>query len=101
MDKTKENIINVIKINIPIEIKSGERLMSVIFSSIDENIHYSVICKNTDIFNNIEKKFYDKYPEYKNTKNDFITNGNKIDKLKSLDDNKIKNSEIIIFKTFK
>ena len=82
MNKTKFNIINDIKINIPIEIKSGEKMMSVIFISIDENIHYSIICKNTDIFSNIEKKFYDKYPEHKNTKNEFFVNGNKIDSLK-------------------
>ena len=75
--------------------------MNLIFISIDENIHYSVICKNTDYFSNIIKKLYDKYPEYKNTKNDFIVNGNKIDILKNLDDNKIKNSDIITFEAFK
>ena len=75
--------------------------MSVIFLSIDENIHYSVVCKNTDIFNKIEKKFYDKYPEYKNTKNDFIVNGNKINILNNLNENKIKNNDIIIIESFK
>ena len=75
--------------------------MSVVFLSIDENIHYPIVCKNTDIFNNIEKKFYDKYPEYKNTQNEFIINGNKVDRLKNIDDNKIKNSDMITFKPFK
>ena len=101
MNKTKLNIINDIKLNIPLQIKSEEKMMSIIFISIDENIHYSIICKNTDIFSNIEKKFYDKYPEYKNTQNEFIINGNKVDRLKNIDDNKIKNSDIITFKSFK
>ncbi len=101
MNKTKLNIINDIKLNIPLQIKSEEKMMSIIFISIDQNIHYSIICKNTDIFSNIEKKFYDKYPEYKNTQNEFIINGNKVDRLKNIDDNKIKNSDIITFKPFK
>ncbi len=101
MNKIKKNIVNDIKLNIPIDFKKGEKMISVIFLSVDQNIYYSVICKNTDIFSNIKNKFYDKYPEYKNTKNDFIVNGNKVDELKSIDDNKIKNSDIITFKTFK
>ena len=101
MSKTKLNIINDIKLNIPLQIKSEEKMMSIIFISIDQNIHHSIICKNTDIFSNIEKIFYDEYPEYKNTQSEFFVNGNKIDRLKNIDDNKIKNSDIITFKTFK
>ena len=101
MTTIKKNIINDIKLNIPIDFKTGEKMISVIFISVDENIYYSIICKNTDIFSNIKDKFYDKYPEYKNTKTEFFVNGNKVDILKSIDDNKIKNSDIITFKTFK
>ena len=101
MNKTKLNIINDIKLNIPLQIKSEEKMMSIIFKSIDENNYYSIICKNTDIFSNIEKIFYDKYPEYKNTQSEFFINGNKVDRFKNIDDNKIKNSDIIIFKPSK
>ena len=101
MKKIKLNIINDIKLNIPIEIKKGEKMMNVIFISIDENIYYSIICKNTDIFSNIEDKFYDRYPEYKNAQSEFFVNGNKIDRLKNIDDNKIKNTDIITFEPFK
>ena len=92
---------NKIKSTISIEIKSDEKITSVIFNSLDENILYSIICKNTDNFKEIEKKFYEKYPEYKNTKNCFISNGKKIDSSKNLDENKIKNSDIITFKLVK
>ena len=99
--KLKENKINEIKSTIPIEIKLNEKIISVIFNSFDEDIYYSIICKNTDNFKEIEKKFYEKYPEYKNTKNYFIVNGKEIDKTKNLDENKIKNSDIITIKSVK
>ena len=99
--KLKEKKIMEIKYTIPKEIKLNEKIISVIFKSYDQNILYSIICKNTDNFKKIEKKFYEKYPEYKNTKNCFISNGKKIDSSKNLDENKIKNSDIITFKRVK
>ena len=55
--KSKENKINEIKSTIPIEIKLNEKIISVIFNSFDENIYYSIICKNTDNFKKIEKNY--------------------------------------------
>ena len=99
--KIKENKINEIKSTISIEIKSNEKIISVIFNSFDEDICHSIICKNTDNFKKIEKKFYEKYPEYRNTKNYFVLNGKEIDKTKNLDENKIKNSDIITLNSIK
>ena len=102
--KLERNQLSSKQFKMPREIKSPncppcsiENLMNVIFISNDENIHYSVICKNTDIFSQIEEIFYDKYPDYKNEKNYFVANGNKVDRSKNLDDNNIKNSDIILF----
>ena len=95
LNKLKENNLNELKYNIPLLLKKEEKLISVIFNSFDENIHYSIICKNTDQFSKIESLLYDKYPEYKDLKNSFIINGKEIKKSKSLEDNKIKNSDII------
>jgi len=72
-----------------------EKIISIIFTSYDENIMSSFICKNTDAFKFIENKFYEKHSEYKGLNNNFISNGRKIDKNKSLDENKIKNNDII------
>ena len=77
------------------ELSGREKIISIIFISFDQNIISSFICKNTDIFNSLENKFYEKYSEYKNLDNIFISNGRKIDKNKSLDENKIKNNDII------
>ena len=41
---------------------------------------------------------YDEYPEYIESENHFIVNGNKVNKYKSLEFNKIKNNDIIELK---
>ena len=77
------------------EFSPGENAISIILISSDQNIISSFICKNTDNFNFIENKFYEKYSEYEGLDNNFILNGRKIDKNKSLYENKIKNNDII------
>ena len=69
--------------------------MTIIFISSDQNIISSFICKNTHNFKFLENKFYQKYSEYKYLDNIFFSNGKKIDKNKSLDENEIKNNDII------
>ena len=97
--KAYQNIISDIKLNMPLLAKPNENLISIVFNSFDENIYYSVICKNTDQFFNIESLLYDKYPEYKHLNKDYFVNGVKIDITKSLKDNNIKDSDIIAIKT--
>ena len=102
--KDKINLLEEIRIkdkiiaNNPYQLLEGEKLLSVIFVSLDQKIHYSCICKNTDKFNKLESILYEKYPEYSESENLFYVNGNKINKYKSLEFNKIKNSDIIILK---
>ena len=59
-------------------------------------MHYSVICKNTEKFIELEKKLYTDYPEYSGSNNYFMINGKIVNKEKSLDENKIRNNDIII-----
>ena len=70
--------------------------MSVIFTSKDENILYSVICKNTDKFSKIENIFIEKFLEYSEN-NYYFThkNKNKIKRVTSLQENKICDNDII------
>ena len=77
--------------------ENEDKLMSVIFISSDQKIHYSVICKSNDKFCHLEKLLYDEYPSYKGN-NYFLANGNMIDKNKTIAENKINNSDIIILK---
>jgi len=79
-----------------LELSKGEKLISVIFTSSDQNMYYSVICKNTQKFNELEQKLYKNYPEYSESNNYFVINGNIVNKDKSLEENNIRNNEIII-----
>lgn len=72
--------------------------MSIIIISDDRKINCSIICKNTEMFYNIETKFYQKYPQYSEYENSFIANGKKILKHKNLDYNNIKDNQMIIIK---
>ena len=72
-----------------------DKFLSVIFSSTDQVIHYSIVCKFENYFSQIEQKLYKEYPEYNNSNNTFICKGNLIQKDKSLKDNNIKNSDVI------
>ena len=96
--KLNENKISELKLNISLLLEKDEKNISIIFISSDQNIHYSIICKNTESFSKIKSLLYDKYPEYKITNNYFILNGNKIDENKNLKENNIKNSDIIMLK---
>jgi len=81
----------------PFELKDGEKLMTVNIISNDQKVqNYSIICKNTDTFNIIEKKLYEDFKEFYETENYFTFNGKKIHKLKSLDENNINNNDVII-----
>ena len=94
----KEKLIKEYELKIsqfPFEFSPGEKIMSIIFMSFDQNIISSLICKNTDAFEFVENKLYEKYSQYKGLDNIFILNGRKINKNKSLDENKIKNNDII------
>ena len=84
----------------PFELSDGEKMLSVIFNSEKQDINYSVICKNTDLFVNIELKLYEAYPQYSEFVNYFNANGIRVNKYKSLEMNKIHNNSIIILHSY-
>lgn len=86
--------INELKIKRPIEILPGEKLISVIFQT--NNFLRSIICKDSDTFAKVENLLYQKYPEYKETEQYFIVNGQKVNRFKTLKENKIKDSDVIL-----
>ena len=77
------------------KLSDNEKLISIKIISIDQEIDLTVIAKNTDDFSKIEKMIYDKYPKYIEFENYFLVNGNKINKHKTLEQNKIKNNDIL------
>ena len=76
-----------------------EGIMTVNFISSDESIFCSIPCKSTYKFDYVVKKFCEMNPEYKEFKNYiFYIKGSRIDKNKSLEENRINNNSLITFK---
>ena len=94
--REKEDEIKRLKSSIPFDLKIGEKLINVIFISKYEDIYYSFIFKNTDKFSRLENLFYDEYPEFTESENNFFLKGRKINKYKTLEENKINNNDIIM-----
>ena len=80
----------------PFILEKGQRLISVIFSSVDQQTHYSMICKNTDTIHDLENDLYKEYPDYSCTENIFLCKGKIINKFHSFESNGIKNGDVIV-----
>ena len=79
----------------------GEKLIVVNITSGDSSINFPVICKADTEFKDIERKLYQKYPEYK--KNDdkdnvFLDNGQQINRLETMAQNGFKDYSITLMK---
>ena len=72
-----------------------DKLISIKLISIDQNVNFSTVAKVNDSFRKIEDIVYKKYPEYKEYENYFLVNGRKINKNKTLEENKIKDKDVL------
>ena len=72
-----------------------EKLISIKIISIDQQINYNTIAKNSEIFSKIEFDLYNKYEKYKFNENYFLVGGRKINRNLNLKDNNIKTDDII------
>ena len=80
----------------PFILEENEKLISIIISSINQRINYSIICKNTFTINDLEKELYKEYPEISETENYFMCKGNIINRLKIFESYNIKNGDILV-----
>ena len=64
--------------------------------SVDGKVHYPMACRGNQPFSEIEAKLYERYPEYKETFNNFLCKGNVIKRFKTIDENNIRNGDTII-----
>jgi len=108
------NYINRIKeLEIEIEkyknyfLSPGEKLITINFISIDQTINFYTFAKKTDnfakktdIFAKLEISLYEYYPQYKDTENYFLVNGKKINKHRTIADNKINDNDILTLGIF-
>ena len=85
------------KVNLNNELNS-EKNNYVIFESEDKNINFSVTCELSDVFSKLEKVLYFKFPNLKYKNLVFFVNGKEISRTYTLEENGIKNGDIIIIK---
>jgi hypothetical protein len=93
----KEQELNDLKIKLKnIEEKNkvyddSNKIKKVNFVITDKKLNYSVPCIDTDIFAEIEEKLYKTFPEYRETNNNFIVNGEPVLRFKTISQNNIRN----------
>ena len=96
----KEELFHLYKkidnLNDPVILEKDEKLISIIFESSEQTMHYSMICKNTDTISDLEKKLYKEYPDFIDSDNVFLSKGNLINRNKSFESYNIKNGDIIV-----
>ena len=63
----------------------------VTFISTDSKVHFGIKCVKNNTFAEIEEKLYREYPEYRETNNSFVANGNEILRFKTIEENNIGN----------
>ena len=80
----------------PFILEKDEKIMSVIFTSVNQNLNYSMICKNTDTINKLEAQLYKEYPKLGEANYYFICNGTVLKKFEKLEKLKIKSGDIIL-----
>ena len=68
----------------------------VTFITQDYSLCYGVPCSGDSIFAEIEEQLYQEYPEYRETNNNFISEGNIILRFKTIDQNKIGHGKPVI-----
>ena len=72
-----------------------EKLITINFISVDQELNYVVIAKSTNLFAKIQAVLFNKNEKYKLTENYFLVGGKKRNRHFTLKDNKIKNKDTI------
>ena len=76
--------------------EAKEKIISIMFFIIDQNIHYPIPCSESDSFSKIENKLFEEFPELKSKNIYYLANGNTVNKTSTLKQNKIKNGDTIL-----
>ena len=80
-----------------ISFKTGDKIIAVLFMTQgNQDIYnYTMPCKTSDLFVRLEERLYHDYPKYRNFETFFMVNARRIFRFKSLEENQIKNNDII------
>ena len=92
-DLENKNINNNIKQELTIK---ESDMATVYFTSSDQRINFAIPCVKYNTFAEVEEKLYKEYPEFRETNNIFIANGNQVLRFKTIEDNKIGNGKPVM-----
>ena len=97
--KKKELEIKEMKSKYPFDLSADEKLMIVKIESQKHKVNHSFLCKNTHKFIYLENLLYEIYPELTESESFFIANGRKVNKFKTLEENNIKDNDLVLLNT--
>ena len=86
------------KLENSILLSKGEELISIIFIYEEQQVHYSIICKNVDNLAIAEQKLLDKFPQMKDEDYDYYMNNTRLKRTYKFKENKVNNGDIITLK---
>ena len=80
-----------------ISVKTGDKIIAVLFMTqgSQDIFNYTMACKTSDLFVRLEERLYHDFPKYRNYETFFMVNTRRIFRFKTLEENKIKNNNII------
>ena len=80
-----------------VNFKTGDKIIAVLFMTQgNQDIYnYTMPCKTSDLFVRLEERLYHDFPKYRNFETFFMVNARRIFRFKSLEENQIKNNDII------
>ena len=76
-----------------------DNLIAVNITSNDSRINYPVVCKASTLFRDVENKLYQRHPEYMRydgKDNLFLGNGNRLNKLETMEENGFTGYSIVL-----
>ena len=92
----KKRKLHSLKSSLHFSLEENEKLMCVVFRSIDYNFIEPIICKNTHIFNQVENILYNRHGELKEELTFCLAGGSKVNIYKTLEENNIKDGTVIL-----
>ena len=80
-----------------ISFKPGDKIIAVLFMTQGNQdiFNYTMACKSSDLFVRLEERLYNDFPKYRNYETFFMVNARIIFRFNTLEENNIKNNDII------
>ena len=89
IEELKIELDNIKKENNKGRLIHESEMVAIFFTSMDQKINFAIPCLKSSTFAEVEEKLYKEYPEYRETNNSFLANGNQILRFKTIEENKI------------